>query len=112
MEQNGVQEISVEELKDKIEKKEDFILLDVREPFEHQIAKIEKAKLIPLGQIESRLQEIEAFKDQEIVAHCHHGGRSRKALEFLLSKGFKNLKNVTGGIDEWSLKADPSVPRY
>ena len=84
----------------------------MREPFEYQIAKIENSKLIPLGQIETHLNELEAFKDKEIVAHCHHGGRSRRALEFLKAKGFKKLKNVTGGIDEWSLKVDPSVPRY
>ena len=110
--ENGVAEISVEELKQRLDRREDFVLLDVREPFEHQMAHIEGAKLIPLGQIEQRLGELDSFRDKEIVAHCHHGGRSRRALEFLHSKGFKKLKNITGGIDEWSLKVDPSVPRY
>jgi adenylyltransferase/sulfurtransferase len=110
---NGeVADITVEELKGKLERKEDFVFLDVREPFEYQIAKIKGTKLIPLGKIAEQVGELEPFKDKEIVAHCHHGGRSRKALEFLKSKGFKNLKNVAGGIDEWSLKVDPSVPRY
>ena len=108
----GVIEISVEDLKRKLDHKEDFILIDVRESFEHQIAHLKKAKLIPLGQLESRVSELEEFKGKEIVAHCHHGGRSRKALELLRSKGFKNLKNVAGGIDEWSVKIDPQVPRY
>lgn len=108
----GVTEISVEELKRKLDKREDFVLLDVREPFEYEIGHIKGSQLIPLGQLEKRLQELESLKDKEIVAHCHHGGRSRRALEFLHSKGFKKLKNVTGGIDEWSLKVDLSVPRY
>ncbi len=108
----GVLEIRVDELKNKLDQREDFILLDVREPFEYQIGHIEGSRLIPLGQLEKRLQELTSFKDKEIVAHCHHGGRSRRALEFLQSQGFKKLKNVAGGIDEWSLKIDPSVPRY
>ena len=109
---NGVREISVEELKGKIDGKEDFVFIDVREPFENQIARIEGTKLIPLGQIESRIAELEPLKDKEIVAHCHHGGRSLRALKILESKGFRKLTNVAGGIDEWSLKVDPSVPRY
>lgn len=108
----GVDEISVEELKKKIDAKEDFVFIDVREPFEYQIASIKNAKLIPLGQLERHLKELEASKDKEIVAHCHHGGRSRRALEFLQTKGFKKLKNVAGGIDEWAVKIDPSVARY
>ena len=107
-----VADISVDELKRKLDQKEDILLLDVREPFEHRIANIPGAKLIPLGQIEARIGEIEPFKGKEIVAHCHHGGRSRRALEFLHSKGFRRLKNVAGGIDEWSLHVDSSVPRY
>lgn len=109
---SGLVEITVQQLKEKLDRKEDFIFLDVREPFEYQIARIQGTRLIPLGQIESQLAELEAYKDKEIVAHCHHGGRSRKALEFLQSKGFKKLKNVAGGIDEWSAKIDSATPRY
>ncbi len=110
--ENGVAEISVEELKKKLDRKEDIVFLDVRENFEYQIAKIPGTKLIPLGQLPNHLGELESCKDKEVIAHCHHGGRSRQALEFLKSKGFKKLRNVTGGIDEWSLKVDSSVPRY
>ena len=109
---HDVLDISVEDLKAKLDRKEDFVFLDVREPFEHQIAKIKGAKLITLGQLENHLAELEGVKDKEVVAHCHHGGRSRRALEFLKSKGFKKLKNVAGGIDAWSLNVDPAVPRY
>ena len=102
----------MEELKEKLDRKEDFVFLDVREPFEYEIAKIEGTQLIPLGQIESRISELEPFKDKEIVAHCKMGGRSRKALEILKTKGFKNLKNLAGGIHAWSQRVDPSVPQY
>jgi molybdopterin/thiamine biosynthesis adenylyltransferase/rhodanese-related sulfurtransferase len=111
-EEDAIPEITVEELKTKLDRKEDFLFLDVREKFEYEIAAIPGAKLIPLAQLPGRLSEIEALKDKEVVAHCHHGGRSRRALEFLKSKGFKNLKNVSGGIDHWSVKVDMSVARY
>lgn len=108
----AVDEISVKELKKMLDENQDFVFIDVRESFEYQIAHLPKAKLIPLGQLEKHLGELEGFKDKTIVAHCHHGGRSRHALEFLHSKGFKKLKNVTGGIDDWSLVIDPAVARY
>jgi len=107
-----IEQISAEDLKAKRDRKESFLLLDVREDFEYQIAQIEGSKLIPLGQIPARLSELEAYKGKEIVAHCHHGGRSQRALELLASKGFTKLKNVQGGIDAWSLDVDPTVPRY
>jgi sulfur-carrier protein adenylyltransferase/sulfurtransferase len=107
-----VEEISVDDLKAMMDRQADFILIDVREPFEYQIAKIPNAKLIPLGELPNRLNELEAFKDKEVVAHCHHGGRSYRACEFLQSKGFKKTKNVTGGINDWALRIDPNVARY
>ncbi len=109
---DGIADISVEDLKKKLDAKEDFVFIDVREPFEYQIAHIAGAKLIPLGVIPDRISELEPFKNKEIVAHCHHGGRSRRALQMLQSRGFKNLKNVAGGIDHWSERIDPGVARY
>jgi len=110
--QDSIAEISVVELKAKLDAREDFLLIDVREPFEVQIASIQGARLIPLGTLADHVADLETFKDKEIIAHCHHGGRSRRALQLLHSKGFKKLKNVAGGIDEWSERVDPSVPRY
>ena len=107
-----IPEITVYELKAKMDRKDDFVLLDVREPFEHEIAKIPGSQLIPLGELPSRVQELEEFKDKEIVAHCKSGGRSSRAVEFLLNSGFKKVWNVVGGITEWSNKIDPSVPKY
>lgn len=107
-----IPEITVFELKAKMDRKDDFVLLDVREPFEYEIAKIPGSRLIPVGQLQNRLSELEPFKDKEIVAHCKLGGRSAKAVELLLNSGFKKVWNVVGGIAEWSNKIDPSVPKY
>ncbi|MBU3758494.1 MAG: molybdopterin-synthase adenylyltransferase MoeB [Candidatus Omnitrophica bacterium] len=109
---DGIADISVEELKKKLDQREDFFFLDVREPFEYQIARIEGARLIPLGAIPDRAGELEPYREKEIVAICHHGGRSRRALQMLQSRGFKKLKNVAGGIDHWSDRIDPAVARY
>ena len=104
--------MSVFQLKEKMDKKEDFVLLDVREPYEYEIARIPGSHLIPVGQLEARLAELEQFKNKEIVTHCKSGGRSAKAVELLKKSGFPKVWNVTGGINEWSNKIDPSVPKY
>jgi molybdopterin/thiamine biosynthesis adenylyltransferase/rhodanese-related sulfurtransferase len=103
-------EIDVRELKRKMDAKEDFFLLDVREPNEYQIGKIPGSTLIPLGEVPQRYQEIP--KDREIVVHCKMGGRSAKAAAFLRQQGFKDVKNLKGGILDWSDKIDPTVPKY
>ena len=104
-------EITAEELKAKQDAGEKFRLIDVREPSEYQVAKIDGSELKPLGQIPNWANEL-ANKDEEIVLHCHHGMRSDRACQYLAAQGFTNVKNLIGGIDEWSLKVDPSVPRY
>ncbi|MCZ6784349.1 MAG: molybdopterin-synthase adenylyltransferase MoeB [Proteobacteria bacterium] len=91
---------------------EDFLLLDVREPSEYEMARIEGAVLIPLGQLESRLGEIEAWRDRPVVVSCHVGGRSARACRLLAESGFTEVENLDGGIEAWSLTVDPSVPRY
>jgi adenylyltransferase/sulfurtransferase len=103
--------ITVEELKAKRDAGDAFRLIDVREPSEFRVAQIEGAELHPLGQIMSWAQTL-ADKNEEIVLHCHHGMRSDRACQYLAAQGFANVKNLIGGIDEWSLKVDPSVPRY
>ncbi|MBI2166989.1 MAG: molybdopterin-synthase adenylyltransferase MoeB [Candidatus Omnitrophica bacterium] len=107
-----IPEISVFDLKAKLDRKEDFLLLDVREPHEYQIAKIPGSKLIPVGQLADRLSELESYRDKEIVAHCKLGGRSSRAVELLLKSGFKKVWSVAGGISAWSSQVDPSVPKY
>jgi adenylyltransferase/sulfurtransferase len=103
--------ITAEELKAKKDAGEKFRLIDVRELSEYQTAKIEGSELKPLGQIPNWANEL-ADKTEEIVLHCHHGMRSDRACQFLAAQGFTKVKNLIGGIDEWSLKVDSSVPRY
>jgi adenylyltransferase/sulfurtransferase len=103
--------ITAEELKAKKDAGEKFRLIDVREPSEYQAAKIEGSELKPLGQIPNWANEL-ADKNEDIVLHCHHGMRSDRACQYLAAQGFTNVKNLIGGIDEWSMRVDPSVPRY
>lgn len=105
-----IKQISVAELKAKRDRKDEFVLIDVREKDEYAICAIEGSKLIPLSQFASLYREIP--QDKEIVVHCHHGGRSQKACEFLAAQGYQNVCNVTGGIHEWSVEIDPEVAQY
>lgn len=105
-----VPEISVEELKARLDRGDKFVLLDVREQFEWDVARIPGAKLIPLGDLASRMSELDSA--DEIVIHCKSGVRSAKALRDLQKAGFSKLANVTGGILAWSDRIDPSVPKY
>jgi molybdopterin/thiamine biosynthesis adenylyltransferase/rhodanese-related sulfurtransferase len=102
--------IDVQSLQDKRASGQPFILLDVREPYEFEIARIEGARLIPLGQLPARVQELDSSAD--VCVLCHSGIRSQQAVEFLRSAGFPNVVNVIGGIDAWSQEIDPGVPRY
>jgi adenylyltransferase/sulfurtransferase len=105
-------ETSVAELQAARARGEELLLLDVREPSEHARARIEGARLIPLGQLETRLAELEGWRSRRIVVHCHHGPRSAHACALLRERGFERVENLAGGIDAWSLSVDPGVPRY
>jgi adenylyltransferase/sulfurtransferase len=102
--------IDAQEVKSKLDRGDDFVLIDVREPHEYQIARIPGARLIPLGELPKRLSELNP--DADIVAHCKSGARSQKAVDLLKKNGFKHVRNMTGGILAWSDKVDPSVPKY
>ena len=102
--------ITVRELKDRMDKGDKVFLLDVREPHEYSIAKIEGSVLIPLGELPTSLEKLD--QETEIVALCKMGMRSADAVMFLLQQGFTNVKNLVGGIDAWSVEIDQSVPRY
>lgn len=105
-----IPETSVEDLKVLFDSKKKFILLDVREPFEWDIARIEGAMLIPLGELALRLGELNPA--DEIVVQCKSGGRSARAVEFLQENGFSHVSNLVGGILAWADRIDPSVERY
>lgn len=103
-------EINVQQVRELQTAGDSFFLLDVREESEFAKAKIEGSKLIPLGQLPTRANELP--KDTWIVVHCHHGGRSMRAVQWLRSNGFPRSTNVAGGIDAWSALIDPKVVRY
>lgn len=106
---NGVPQISVTEFKQQRDAGKDYFLLDVREPHEFKIANL-GGYLIPLGEIQKRVSELDTSR--EIVIHCKMGGRSQQAAEALQKLGFKKVQNLAGGIQAWSEKVDPAVPRY
>lgn len=111
MADNRVPEITVTELKEKIDSGDRPFVLDVRKPHEYEIANLE-GELIPLDQLEDRLDELEKYRDEEIVVHCRSGQRSADAVEQLLDAGFSDPKNLKGGILAWAEEIDPSVPKY
>lgn len=102
--------ISPAELKQRMASGDNLLLIDVREPIEYEMARIEGARLLPL----SRFPEWAATLDpqQEIVFMCHHGIRSAQVCAHLAREGFEKLYNLAGGIDSWSCEVDPGVPRY
>jgi sulfur-carrier protein adenylyltransferase/sulfurtransferase len=102
-------DIDPTEVKAKIDRGDKFVLIDVREPHEYQICRIPTAKLIPLGELAKRLDELDP--DIEITAHCKSGMRSARAVELLKKAGFR-ARNMKGGILAWSDKVDPTVPKY
>lgn len=101
-----IPEISVEDLKIKLDQKEAFILLDVREPAENEAGRIDGSTLIPLGELQTRYSELDRSK--KLVVHCRSGARSGRAVQFLIGKGYDAV-NVAGGIIAWSERVDPSV---
>jgi adenylyltransferase/sulfurtransferase len=105
----GIPEIQVQELKRRLDAGEDIFILDVREPHEYKICNL-GGYLIPLGDLPRRVHELDSART--IVAHCKMGGRSAKAVDFLRQAGFKNVINLAGGINAWSEKVDPNVPKY
>jgi len=106
----GVPTISVRELKTKMDRKEMLTLIDVREPYEYEIARIEGSRLIPLGELETHVNELP--RTGALILQCHSGGRSEHAVRMLQAAGFENALNLSGGIDAWSVEVDPAVPRY
>jgi adenylyltransferase/sulfurtransferase len=106
----AVPEMSPHELKRWTEAGDTFDLIDVREPFEYEIARIDGSKLIPLGEITERLDELK--RERSIVVHCHSGMRSAQAVRLLQQHGFTKVYNLEGGIDAWSDQIDPDVPKY
>jgi adenylyltransferase/sulfurtransferase len=105
-------EITTQELHRRLLSGEDLTIIDVREPGEYQIVRMNGARLIPLNEIERRIGELKGLENKEIVTHCHHGVRSLRALDKLKRAGFKNVKSLHGGIDAWASEIEPDLVRY
>jgi rhodanese-related sulfurtransferase len=104
-------EITPQEVKSKIDARQDFCLLDVREPWEFETARIDSATLIPMGDIPTRAHQ-ELDPEDHIVVICHHGVRSMNVTAWLRQQGFEKAQSMRGGIDAWSRLIDGKVPTY
>lgn len=98
-----MKDIDVIELKEKMDRGDKFIFIDVREPFEYEMFNL-GARLIPLGSFEAAIQELEAFKNEEIIIHCRSGKRSETAKQMMIARGFTNVRNLIGGVLDWQSK--------
>ena len=108
--EDAVPSVSVQELKRKMDEGEALTLVDVREPYEYEIARITGSRLIPLGELGTHVDELP--RTGTLVLQCHSGARSEHAVRLLQDAGFGNVYNLEGGIDAWSSEIDPAVPRY
>ena len=106
---NGIPQITPTELKQRLDRGDDLLVLDVREPFEYQIANI-GGTLIPINEVPQRIGEID--REREVVVQCKSGGRSQRVAEFLAQAGYAKVSNLAGGIIAWSNEVDPTVPKY
>jgi rhodanese-related sulfurtransferase len=104
--------LSCAHLKAKMDAGEDLWLVDCREQDEYDTVKIAEATLVPMSEITERLADFEPHREQLIVVHCHHGGRSLRVVNWLLKQGFPKVMNLAGGIDKWAEEIDPALPRY
>jgi sulfur-carrier protein adenylyltransferase/sulfurtransferase len=102
--------ITPAELEARLRRGDEFVLIDVREPVEHEMARIEGARLLPLSLFNEWAGTLDPA--DEIVVMCHHGIRSAQVCAFLARQGFRKLSNLAGGIDRWSHEVDPRVPLY
>ncbi len=96
-------------MKEKLDRGDDVLILDVREPHEYEIVNM-GGYLIPLGDLPKRVHELDSAR--EIVVHCHYGPRSARAVAFLQQMGFQKVRNLVGGIDQWAATVDATLPRY
>ena len=99
-------------VKELLDTRIDFLLLDCREPDEHELVKIDGSTLLPMGQLSDRLGELESHRQRHIIVHCHHGVRSLRVANWLKDQGFIMVQSMAGGIDAWAQEIDPSINRY
>lgn len=105
-------EIDVHEVKQMMDAKVEFLLVDCREKPENEYCRIQGSQLIPMNETPNRLDELEPHRESRIVVYCHHGGRSQQVVQWLRTQGFDQVQNMTGGIEVWSQEVDPEIPKY
>ncbi len=105
-------EIDCATVQRRLDLRDDFFFIDCREPAEYETCRIAGATLLPMSELTARVGELEPHKDREIIVHCHHGGRSLRVASWLRKNGFDKARSLAGGIEQWSLEIDPTVPRY
>ncbi len=103
-------EITAAELKKRLDAGEKILLVDVREPWEYEMCRIEGAKLIPMQAVPANLQSLDV--EEPVICYCHHGMRSLDVAVWLQRQGVESARSLAGGIDKWSAEIDPKVPRY
>lgn len=103
-------EITANELKNRLDQGEKMLVVDVREPWEYELCRIEGAKLIPMGTVPANLSALDV--DEEVICYCHHGRRSLDVVVWLRGQGIERAKSLAGGIERWSVEVDPKVQRY
>lgn len=103
---------SPQELKQKLDRGDDFLLLDVRTDEELALARVDGCTHISMIDLDNRMAELDPWKTKEIIVMCHHGTRSGMAQEYLTAEGFRRVRNLSGGIDAYAVHGDPSVARY
>jgi len=103
-------EITVADLRRRRQAGDKILLVDVREPWEYEICRIEGAKLVPMRTIPANLQMLDG--DEDVICYCHHGQRSLDVAAWLRAQGVESAQSLTGGIDRWAIEIDPSLARY
>lgn len=107
-----ISHIRVQELAEKLQQGEPVYLVDVRQPWESELCQLPESLLIPLAELPGRLSEVQPPEGAMVVVYCHHGVRSMSGASILQEAGFPNVASLVGGIDAWSQRVDPKVPRY
>jgi rhodanese-related sulfurtransferase len=107
-----IRQINVRDLAAKLSASQSVYFVDVRQPWEQELAAFPESVLIPLNELPGRIEELHPPDGALVVVYCHHGIRSLSGAAILENAGFKNVASLSGGIDAWSLQIDPKVPRY
>lgn len=105
-------EIDCRTVKERLDRGDPLLLVDCREADEYQLVRIEGAQLVPMSELVARVGELEPYRGQDIVIHCHHGGRSLRVAQWLRQQGFARAQSMAGGIHQWAEEIDPRLPKY